>query len=409
MPAPSSSPIRPVLVHLAAAADTGRFAGTGVVAALAKVPDPRARRGVRHQIGAILVLAACAVLAGCRSFTAIGEWVANAYDQILAALEVGGCRPCESTIRRTLQRLDGDELDTAIGGWAAVGTQPPAGRRVVALDGKTVRGSASDTAEARHLLAAIDHRTAVVLGQVDVARKTNEIPMFPVLCDRLDDLTDAVITADALHAQRGHADYLVLQRRAHYLLTVKGNQPSLLTQLKALPWKNVPPAHTSTTRAHGRVEQRRVKVVTVATGIVFPHARQAIQITHKTRRLKKQQVDHRSRIRGHQPDHRASHRYRTRHLDPRPLGHRKPPAQGPRRHLRRRPLPGPHPHRTPRHGLAPQPGPQHPANTRRHQHRPSPPTSRMGPAPTHRTTTDQLKGDFAGAVSPHPPSLGRSG
>jgi predicted transposase YbfD/YdcC len=230
-------------VHLAAAADTGRFAGTGVVAALAKVPDPRARRGVRHQIGAILVLAACAVLAGCRSFTAIGEWVANAYDQILAALEVGGCRPCESTIRRTLQRLDGDELDTAIGGWAAVGTQPPAGRRVVALDGKTVRGSASDTAEARHLLAAIDHRTAVVLGQVDVARKTNEIPMFPVLCDRLDDLTDAVITADALHAQRGHADYLVLQRRAHYLLTVK-------------------------------------------TGIVFPHARQAIQITHKTRRLK---------------------------------------------------------------------------------------------------------------------------
>ena len=286
MPAPSSSPIRPVLVHLAAAADTGRFAGTGVVAALAKVPDPRARRGVRHQIGAILVLAACAVLAGCRSFTAIGEWVANAYDQILAALEVGGCRPCESTIRRTLQRLDGDELDTAIGGWAAVGTQPPAGRRVVALDGKTVRGSASDTAEARHLLAAIDHRTAVVLGQVDVARKTNEIPMFPVLCDRLDDLTDAVITADALHAQRGHADYLVLQRRAHYLLTVKGNQPSLLTQLKALPWKNVPPAHTSTTRAHRRVEQRRVKVVTVATGIVFPHARQAIQITHKTRRLK---------------------------------------------------------------------------------------------------------------------------
>jgi hypothetical protein len=56
-----------------------------------------------------------------------------------------------------------------------------------------------------------------------------------VLCERIDDLQDAVITADALHAQRGHADYLVLQRRAHYLLTVKGNQPSLLHQLKSLP------------------------------------------------------------------------------------------------------------------------------------------------------------------------------
>lgn len=286
MPALSSSPIPAVVVQLAAAADVGRVAGAGVVAALAKVPDPRARRGVRHQIRVILVLAACAVLAGCRSFTAIGEWIANASDQVLAALEVGGRRPCESTIRRTLQRLDGDELDNAIGRWAAARTEPPAGRRrVVALDGKTVRGSASDTAEARHLLAAIDHRSAVVLGQVNVASKTNEIPMFSVLCERIDDLEEAVITADALHAQRSHADYLVLQRRAHYLLTVKGNQPSLLHQLTSLPWNDVPPAHTCTTRAHGRVEQRCVKLVTVATGIVFPHARQAIQIIRKTRRL----------------------------------------------------------------------------------------------------------------------------
>jgi len=60
MPAPSSSPIHPVLTQLVTAADVGRIAATGVVAALAKVPDPRARRGVRHQISVILVLAACA-------------------------------------------------------------------------------------------------------------------------------------------------------------------------------------------------------------------------------------------------------------------------------------------------------------------------------------------------------------
>ena len=68
MPALSSSPIHPVVAHLAAAADSDQLAGAGVVAALATVPDPRARRGVRHQISAILALAACAVLAGCRSF-----------------------------------------------------------------------------------------------------------------------------------------------------------------------------------------------------------------------------------------------------------------------------------------------------------------------------------------------------
>jgi hypothetical protein len=132
--------------------------------------------GVWHQISVILVLAACAVLAGCRWFTAIGEWVANASDQVLAALEVGGCQPCESTIRRTVQRLDGDELDTAIGRWATAHTEPPAaGGGVVALDGTTVRGTASDTAEARHLLVTIDHRRAVVLGQANAKRKTNEV------------------------------------------------------------------------------------------------------------------------------------------------------------------------------------------------------------------------------------------
>jgi predicted transposase YbfD/YdcC len=272
---------------LAAAADADKIAGGGLLATLARVPDPRARRGVRHQISAVLALAACAVLAGCRSFTAIGEWTANASEHVLSALDVGANRPCESTIRRTLQRLDGDALDCAVGGWAAARTEPPAGcRRVVAVDGKTVRGSNGPGQDARHLLAAIDHRSGVVLGQVDVAGKTNEIPRFRSLCDQIGSLTDAVLTADALHAQRGHADYLVLERGAHYLLTVKGNQPALHRQLKALPWKQVPSAHTSAGRAHGRIEQRTVKVVTVATGIVFPHARQAIQITRKTRRPK---------------------------------------------------------------------------------------------------------------------------
>jgi hypothetical protein len=140
MPASSSSPIHPVLAHLAAAADADKIAGGGLLATLARVPDPRARRGVRHQISAVLALAACAVLAGCRSFTAIGEWTANASEHVLSALDVGANRPCESTIRRTLQRLDGDALDCAVGGWAAARTEPPAGcRRVAAIDARAQR------------------------------------------------------------------------------------------------------------------------------------------------------------------------------------------------------------------------------------------------------------------------------
>lgn len=285
MPAAPSLSIPPVVAQLASAAEEREVTGPGLLAALSAVPDPRDPRGVRHEMGVILALGLCAVLAGARSFTAIGEWAGAASGQVRAALGLGQTPPSEATIRRCLQRLSGDELDAAIGGWAAAGSHHPDRRRVVAVDGKTLCGSGDGAHQPRrHLMAAVDHRAAVALAQADVGAKTNEIAMFAQLCVRIDDLTGAVVTADAMHAQRAHAEYLVLERGAHYLLTVKGNQPALRQQLAALPWKQVPTAHTSTDRGHGRIESRSIKIVSVARGIVFPHAAQAIQITRQTRK-----------------------------------------------------------------------------------------------------------------------------
>jgi hypothetical protein len=138
-------------------------------------------------------------------------------------LGVTGAVPSESTFRRTLQRLDADAFDDLAGAWAQQATRPgPGRRRVIAVDGKTLRGSASGGEPGRHLLAALDHAHGAVLGQVEVGVKTNEIPMFPVLLDRVD-VTGAVITADAMHAQRSHATYLA-GRGAHFVLTIKRNQ-----------------------------------------------------------------------------------------------------------------------------------------------------------------------------------------
>jgi hypothetical protein len=157
---------------------------------------------VRHRLAAILGLAVCAVLAGARSFTAIAEWAADADQATRDALSITGVVPCESTFRRTLQNLDADALDDAAGAWAQQRTAPsPGTRRRVAVDGKTLRGSGTASGPARHLLAALDHAHGVVLGQADVEAKTNEIPMFSTLLDRLD-LAAAVVTADALPAQR---------------------------------------------------------------------------------------------------------------------------------------------------------------------------------------------------------------
>jgi predicted transposase YbfD/YdcC len=112
---------------------------------------------------------------------------------------------------------------------------------------------------------------------------TNEITGFQPLLERLD-LISTVVTADALHTQREHAEWLVTIKQAAYVLLVKANQPGLHQQLKALPWREVPVADHTRNRGHHRVELRRLQVTTVA-GLDFPHATQAIRITRRVRPL----------------------------------------------------------------------------------------------------------------------------
>lgn len=271
---------------------------------LGGVGDPRKRRGVRHRLAVVLSAAVCAVAAGARSFVAVAEWVADLPAEVAAVLGTDRRCPSESTIRRLLGKVDADRFDTAIGAFVQgrCTALAPAGRwRVLAVDGKTLRGSRRVTATGttgtseepgQHLLAVIDQQTRVVLGQVAVtgtttgttAGKGSEITAFAPLIDTLTglDLSTVVISADALHTQRGHVEHLHT-RGAHWVLTVKGNQPRLRRQLAALPWRQVDPAHRRVETAHGRREIRSLKVVTIAEGIEFPHARQAVQITRKTR------------------------------------------------------------------------------------------------------------------------------
>jgi predicted transposase YbfD/YdcC len=250
---------------------------------------------VRHTLTSLLLAAVAAVLAGARSFTAVGEWVADAPPQVLASLGVrydplaGRFRPPdEATIRRVLEAVDADALDAAVGPWLgarlrAADQRPGRGRRrrALAVDGKAVRGTrhAAGDGQAVHLLAVADQQAGAVLAQASVDGNTNEITQFAPLLQPLD-LAGSVITADALHAQREHATYLA-RRGAHYLLIVKRNQPSLHTQLAALPWRDVPKAYDKAERGHGRTERRTLKVTSVAAGLAFPHAAQAIQITRR--------------------------------------------------------------------------------------------------------------------------------
>lgn len=152
-------------------------------------------------------------------------------------------------------------------------------RRALAVDGKSLRGAAKARGKKIHLLAALDHSTGLVLAQLDVREKTNEITCFQPLLETVADLAGTVVTSDALHTQRDHADYL-LGRDAHYIVIVKGNQKKLRKQMKSLPWQRIPLQGRTRNVSHGRCEIRRIKVATV-NNLLFPGTRQAIQIKRR--------------------------------------------------------------------------------------------------------------------------------
>ena len=241
------------------------------------VADPRDRRGVRHALTAVLCLAVVGVLAGCRTLGAMREHVADLEPADLGALglEEGRALPSESTIRRVLQRVNADDLDARVSSWLRTRVGAIGGRRVIAVDGKTMRGARGAGERAPHLLAALDQAGGVVVGQRRVADKSNEIPALRDLLEPLD-LDGAVITADAMHTQRGTAEWII-SRGAHYVLTVKGNQPGLKRELERLPWKDVP-AVSVPDGSHGRRVRRTIKAVEAPAWIDFPGAAQVIRI-----------------------------------------------------------------------------------------------------------------------------------
>jgi len=146
--------------------------------------------------------------------------------------------PSEPTIRRVLQRIDADRLDAQIGRWLL--DQYPMAGRALAVDGKTLRGGHDLGRKAPHLLSAILHQEAVVIGQIGVDEKTNEIPKLPQLLQPMA-LQGAVVTADALHTQKETARYLVEEKQADYLFIAKDNQPGLRTEIAALNLEATPP------------------------------------------------------------------------------------------------------------------------------------------------------------------------
>jgi predicted transposase YbfD/YdcC len=186
---------------------------------LAQVPDPRKKRGRRHPLAGLLAVGIAAVIAGSRSFAAIGQWAADAGTEVLAGLGAARGPAEESTFRRAFALVSADRLDQVLGTWLWT--------RSVQARGRHTQG---DTAQ-------------VITGQ-----------------------------------------------RADYVMTVKGNMPTLYRQLKKLPWARIPAA-SSVITDHGRRARRTIKAVLAPAWIGFDGAAQVAQLRRTVTKKGKKTVE----------------------------------------------------------------------------------------------------------------------
>ena len=212
----------------------------GLFPVLNTITDSRKKRGIRHKMQSVLAVAVCATLAGAKSFIAIAEWAAEQSRETLFKLgSMRGKPPSERTIRRILRSVDAAELDRRTGAWVAQQVQLQGS--ALSVDGKTLRGSGDGDRGAVHLLSAIVHGSGTVVAQIAVGEKTNEIPCIkPLLADL--DIKGAVVTADAMHTQRETARYIVEDKKAEYVFTIKDNQPTLRQDVETLRLEAFPPS-----------------------------------------------------------------------------------------------------------------------------------------------------------------------
>jgi predicted transposase YbfD/YdcC len=256
---------------------------------LSQVPDPRKRRGRRHALAGLLAVGIAAVIAGSRSFAAIGQWAADAGPDVLAALGAARGPAEESTYRRAFALVSADVLDRVLGAWLWTRAAQAGGRLVIAIDGKTVRGARSKDRKAPHLVAALAHGIGAVLGQVAADEKSNEIPAVRELLKTFPDLAGVVVTIDAMHTQHDTAQ-LVLSRGADYVMTVKANMPTLHKQLRNLPWARIPSV-SSVSKDHGRRARRTIKVALAPAWIGFDGAAQVAQLRRTVMRKGRKTVE----------------------------------------------------------------------------------------------------------------------
>lgn len=240
--------------------------------------DPRVEGRCEHKLVEIVVIAVCAVLTGAESWVEVETFGRVKEEKLSGILELAGGIPSHDTFGRVFAALDATEFQACFARWVEAVFHVSKGQ-VVAIDGKTVRGSHNRGAgkDAIHMVSAWATQNGIALGQCKVDDKSNEITAIPELL-RVLDVSDCVVTIDAIGCQKKIAQ-TIRDEKADYVLRVKENQGNLHQDIAdwfayadQTTFANMNSTyHETVNKGHGRIDIRRCWAI--ADEVAFEHIR----------------------------------------------------------------------------------------------------------------------------------------
>ncbi len=255
-----------------------------------ELPDHRQPGKVDYPLPEVLLLILLAVLAGAEAFTDIARFGERKIELLRRFRPYANGTPSHDHLGDIFATLDARAFQLCFVAWVAALTNTPA--EVIAIDGKTSRRSyqTKGSKEAIHMVSAFAARQRIVLGQVKVNEKSNEIIAIPALLDMMS-IEGAVVTIDAMGCQRDIASKII-EKKADYILALKGNQGTLREDVelfadeqKALNYKDTTiSTHQTVDGDHGRIETRNYTVIHDVGWLQEPHQWPGLKSVVESRR-----------------------------------------------------------------------------------------------------------------------------
>ncbi len=243
-----------------------------------KIDDPRTEYLIEHQLLDIIAITICAVICGAESWGEIEEYGYSKQQWLQKFLALPNGIPSRDTIRRLFAQLDPEQLQSCFLSWIKTIAQLTEGE-IIAIDGKTLRHSydRGKNKGAIHMVSAWASENSLVLGQVKVKEKSNEITAIPQLLKFLE-IQGCIVTIDAMGTQKEIAN-LIIEQGGDYILSLKGNQGNIHQDVEQLfnwghktNFENIPhEAYQTINKGHGRIEIRRHWLLSSVEHLIDAH------------------------------------------------------------------------------------------------------------------------------------------